>query len=363
MADNETETNANTSSPALSISMTLQQTNVVTNEIKITDISNMVSDIVLENQIDGQPGKLTFNCVDDEIIYIAEGGIINFMVNGKGVFFGRVFTVSFDDGDTIKVTAYDQMRYLQCVDEYVLSGKTASQIFETICKDFKVQRYNVISPTTNIISSHVFDGKPLSEIINYGIGEELRFRNKWYMVRDNYGTLEFIDIEKLATQYVFYSNSNIFSYNFETSIDSDTYNQVKIYQEVRENKKGKQVRTGGKVVKRDFGFAKADASIDLWGTLQYCEKSNKHLNPVQLQQYADRILNNKNRETRKYTVKAEGLIDVNAGSQVYIYIGKVDQRLPDYNKFLVLASTHTFSNNEHVMELTLGIPQYGNALK
>lgn len=347
----------------LSISMILQQINKENNETIITDISGMVSDIVYENQIDGQPGKLTFNCVDDEVIYIAEGGIINFMVNGKGVFFGRVFTVSFDEGELIKVTAYDQLRYLQCVDEYVLSGKTASQIFETICKDFKVQRYNVVSPTTAIISSHVFDGKPLSEIINYGIGEELRFRNKWYMVRDNYGVLEFIDIANLTTQYIFYSNSNIFAYNFETSIDSDTFNQAKIYQEVRENKKGKAVRTGGKVVSRDFGFFKNDASIDLWGTLQYCEKSNKHMNQVQLNEYAQRIVNNKNRETRKYSIKAEGLIDVNAGNQVYIYVGKVDQRLPEYNNFLVLASTHTFSNNEHVMELTLGIPQYGMAMK
>jgi len=67
----------------------------------------------------GQPGKLTFNVVKDNMIDFQEGNPVIFRVDGQDVFFGFVFTKGRDKDQIIKVTAYDQLRYLKNKDTYV----------------------------------------------------------------------------------------------------------------------------------------------------------------------------------------------------------------------------------------------------
>ena len=347
----------------MNIKMTLQQTDPDIGKTVIKDISDIVFNISYENQIVGQPGKLTFDCVDDQTTYFNEGAIIQLVVDDVGVFYGYVFASTVNETEVIGVTAYDQMRYLQNGDIYVISGMTASQVFEMICLDFNIKKYNVVSPSSLIIPARVHDGKSLFDIIDFGIGHELRFNQKWYMMRDNFGVLEFIDVATLKTDYILNSNENIFKYTFESTIDEDTYNQVKIYQENRVNKKGKAVKNGGTVVSRDYGFDRDPNTIATWGTLQYCDKSDKGMNQAQLDMYAHSLLSQKDRPTQKFTLSAEGNLDINAGNQIVIYIGKVQQKINDRVYFLVTACTHSFSNNQHTMDLTLMLPQYGLALR
>ena len=332
----------------------------------IYDVSDLVSDILWETQISGQPGKLTFNIEDDDEINFKRGSTITYKVTKDGVetgcFFGYVFTSEMSDDSQIQVTCYDQLRYLQNKDFYVVENKTASQVFEMVCLNNQLKNYKVIDAATSVIPPRIHDGVSMFDIIDWGIGHELRTSKKWFMIRDNFGTLEFIDIANLyipPKELSLTDKSNIYGFKYSASIDSDTYNQVKIMQENRENKKGKVVKSGGKVVSRDFGFSKSDVSINQWGLLQYFEKSDKHLNPAQLQMYADSILSQKNREKTTFSVVCEGDLRVNSGSQVFIFVDKVKNELPDYYKFLVTACAHRFSNQEHTMELQVYMPQYG----
>jgi len=347
----------------MKIKMTLQQTKLSSGETEIKDITDMVFNISLETQISDQPGKLSFDCIDDKNVFFNEGAVITFQVDDVGMFYGYVFTSKVCETDFISVTAYDQLRYLQNQDIYVISGLTASQVFEKICKDFQVKNWKVVNESSMILPSYIHDNKTLFSIIDYGIGSELRFNKKWYIIRDNFGTLEFVDLSTLATEFIYSNTDNIFSYSFESTIDEDTYNQIKIYQENRENKKGKAVKSGGKVVSRDYALAENPSTKALWGTLQYCEKSDKRLNPAQLQIYAETILSQKNRAIPKLSLTTQGNLKVSSGSQVFIYIDKVQEKITDRNGFLVTACTHKFENNEHTMSMTLMLPQYGMELK
>lgn len=342
----------------MNISMKLQDNR----SNKKFDISDLAADISYETVISDQPGKLTFKCVDDDSVIFNKGSVISLQVEDKGLFYGYVFASKCDDSNMIEVTAYDQLRYLQNKDIYIISGKSASQVFEMVCKDKQLRNYKVVSPTKSIIPSRIHDNVSLFDVINFGIGHELRFNRKWYLLRDNFGILEFIDIAKLAipaNKLTLSDNDLITKFSYESTIDSDTYNQVKIMQESRESKKGKPVKSGGKVVSRDYAVVKDSVTINQWGLLQYFEKSDKHLNPAQLMEYARSILSQKNRETTSFNVSSIGDLQVTAGSQLYIYVDKVKKQMSNYTYFLVTSCTHQFKNNEHTMDLQLFMPQFG----
>ena len=59
------------------------------------------------------PGQLTFTVVKDDIIQMTEGDAVRLKVNGTGVFYGFIFKQQRDKEQRIKVTAYDQLRYLK----------------------------------------------------------------------------------------------------------------------------------------------------------------------------------------------------------------------------------------------------------
>jgi hypothetical protein len=329
----------------------------------IYDISELAFNIKWETSLLDQPGKLTFSCVNDDNVLFACGSTVTLIVDDKNIFYGYVFVFNKNDTDFIDVTCYDQTRYLQNTDVYVISGKTASQVFEMICKDFEIQNYNVVDATTEILPSRIYDNKTLYDIIKFGTLYELAKNNEWYIIRDNFGVLEFINIKKLVTKYNFDDETNVFNYNYETSIDSDSFNAVKIVQDNRVSKKGKPVKSGGTLISRDMGYKDNKSFISKWGgKLQYCEKSDKMLNPAQLQSYVEDLFNKKCIERHKYSLSTIGELDVQAGSYINIHIDKVSKD-KNYQKFFITNCVHTFDNCNHTMELQLLIPEYGSGLK
>ena len=216
------------------------------------DISELITDAVWETTLTNQPGKLTFNYIDDTKVTISEGSPISFKVDGKGVFFGYIFKKEKKKDEKVSVTAYDQMRYLKNKDTYVLSNLTASQIFTKICSDFKLS-FEVIDSSSYIVSPRVNDNKTLFEIIQYGIDETLINTGNWYMIRDNFGKLQFISINSMKTDLFIGDESLLIDFDYESSIDDDTYNQVKLIKENKETKK------------REIYIVKDSNTIKQWG--------------------------------------------------------------------------------------------------
>ena len=99
----------------------------------------VTDDIQLELERKGSPGKLTFSVLKDSTINFQEGNPVRLTVDGKKMFYGFVFAKSRSKDDIIKVTAYDQLRYLKNKETYVYSNKTASEVLKMIAADFRLQ--------------------------------------------------------------------------------------------------------------------------------------------------------------------------------------------------------------------------------
>ena len=86
----------------------------------------VLDDVQWETARLGEPGKLTFTVVKDNIISFEEGNEVNLFVDGKRLFFGYVFSKSRNKDHHIKVVAYDQLRYFKNKDIYIYTRPPAN---------------------------------------------------------------------------------------------------------------------------------------------------------------------------------------------------------------------------------------------
>jgi hypothetical protein len=308
------------------------------------DMSELVnSGINWETNIAEQPGKLTFEYIDQENISINEGSPVSFKIDGQGIFFGYVFKKGRSKNGKIPITAYDQMRYLKNKDTYVFSGLTASEIFLRITSDFKLKA-EVVDASTYVVAPRVHDNKTLFEAIQYGIDETLINTGNWYMLRDNFGKLQFININTLKTDLFIGDESLLVDYDFSSSIDDDSYNQIKLIKENQETQK------------REIYIVKDSSTIKQWGLLQYFEKMDENANAAQIQARADMLLKLKNRATKKLKLAALGDLRVFAGTGIVLGISDLEKEGIAANQyFMVTQCSHSFSNDMHIMQLELQV--------
>lgn len=307
----------------------------------IFDISELVTEAIWDTFLENQPGKLSLTYTDDGRATIHEGSSLSFTVDGRGVFFGYVITRSQTKDETRKIIAYDQMFYLQNKDTYVFSDITASGVFEKICLDYKL-KYKVVSASNYILPQRLHDGKSLFEIIKYGIYSALSGEGRWFIMRDNFGTLEFRDILTLKTFLYLGAGTPLTDFSYESSIGSDTFNRVKL---VRENKK---------TVKREIYQIEDSSTIGKWGILQYFETVSDTMNEAQIKERAEQILRLKNRITKTVGLDHLGDLQAVAGSGIILGVEGLDESL--FNKyFMITKSSHTFKNDMHTMKLELQV--------
>lgn len=308
----------------------------------IYDLSRLASDIVWDTEITGQPGKLTFSYVDAGV-NLPEGSTVRLNVNGQGVFFGYIFTHTRNAEGIVGVTAYDQLKYFKNKNTYVISEMTASQVFTKLCADAKLKQYKVVNPSSYIVSARVHDDKSLYEVVERALDETLAYAGEWYIIRDNFGTLEFLDLKSLKKNIIIGDQSLLNDFEFESSIDGETYNQIKL---VQENKTSK---------KREVYIAKDSNNIAAWGLLQYYEKVDETINPAQIKEKADKLLNLKNRVTKELSLTSLGHLDVFAGVQIVVDVEQLKKEGIEKKYFLVTKCSHTFANQLHTMELELKV--------
>lgn len=307
------------------------------------DISELITNAVWETTLTNQPGKLTFNYIDDNKVTISEGSPISFKVDGKGIFFGYIFKKGKKKDEKVPVTAYDQMRYLKNKDTKVLSGLTAAQVFEKLCKEYQLT-YKVVDNHNYIVPPKPHDGKTLFEIIQYGIDQTLINTGDWFMIKDNFGVLEFVHINSLKTNLFIGDESLLMDFDYESSIDDDSYNQVQL---IKENKDTNV---------RERYIVKDSNTIKQWGLLQYFEKMDENANAAQIQARAEMILKLKNRVTKKLKLDCLGDLRVAAGSGVVLGISDLQKEGVAINQyFMVTTCSHTFQNDLHTMQLEVQV--------
>ena len=295
----------------------------------------LLDDVVWTTERKGQPGKLAFSVYNDGLLKIDEGDPVSFRVDGKNVFYGFVFKRNWNKDKIISITAYDQLRYLKNKDTYIYKNKTATELIRMIANDFRLN-VGVLEDTGYKIEKRVEDGETLFDIILNALDITLENKKKLYVLYDDFGKLTLKDIETMRVNLLIDENSSE-NYNFSSSIDGLTYNQIKVIYEDETNGK------------REIYITKDSSNINRWGLLQYFETIDEKVNG---QAMVDALIELYNKKENNLTLNnVIGDTRVRAGTSVLVQLDLVDFKLQHW--MLVEKAVHRFKKDDHFMDLTL----------
>ncbi len=291
--------------------------------------------ITWETQRKGQPGKCSFTVISDKKLVIEEGNAVRLDVNGIPAFFGFIFERSWSSEGEVKVTAYDQLRYLKNKDSYSYENKTAGEIIQMIAGDFNL-RVGTLEDTEYPIPLRNEPDTTLFDIILNALDLTMMATGKIFVLYDDVGKLSLKNVEEMKLN-IMINDETAQDYDFTVSIDKDTYNQIKLFRDNDDTKK------------RDVFMAKHTENINKWGVLQMSESLDKG---VDGQKIAETYLGLYNRPARSLSIKgAFGDIKVRAGCLIPVFLDVKDMQLKNY--LLVESVTHKIDEGVHTMDLSL----------
>lgn len=291
--------------------------------------------ITWETARKGVPGKLEFSVVKDNVLSFQEGNVVRMQVDDKDVFYGYVFTKRRNKDGTIKVTAYDQLRYLKNKDTYNYENLTAGGLVKKIAEDFLLKT-GEIENTAYVIKGRLEDNKTLFDIIQTALDLTLQNTKKMYVLYDDFGRLTLRNVEALKLPLLIdqYAAED---FDYTSSIDGETYNKIKLS------------FNNEKTNTRDIYLVEDSNRMDAWGVLQYYESIDENTNG---KAKAEALLSLYNQKTRNLSVSgAIGDVRVRGGSIIAVDLALGDINLRNY--MMVESVRHTFRSNQHTMDLTL----------
>lgn len=305
-----------------------------------SDLTQIACNIKYTDQLNNGASSLTWEYPVALAKLYPEGATVVFMHEGVNVFYGFLFT-SRTNSKTVKCTAYDQLRYFKAQDFMYRNGETLDAFIKRICATIS-DRISIgqIDPTGALLSKKIFDNKTYLDMIGDSIKETLLLTGNYYALRDEFGALTLRDVYDLRLGLVIGDGSLATDYSYTRSIDSDTYNFVKVGQDNQS--------TG----QRDVYAAQDSANIAQWGKLLLLYKTVSDQNAAQLKALAANILAVKNRATETLTVDCIGDLRLRAGTGLKVKISDIGVDL----WAVVNRAAHSFDGAAHTMKLDL---QYG----
>lgn len=295
----------------------------------------IVDSITWEMERKGSPSKLTFTVVKDKELDFCEGNSVRLFLGDKLIWYGRIFQKKRDKEQHIKVTAYDMLRYFKSKDTIVYENKTASELIKMIANDLE-KNCGTIEDTKYKIPSRIEDNKTYLDMIYNALDETLKNKKEMYVLYDDVGQITLKSINNMKLDLLL-DNETAENFDYNSSIDSQTYNKIKL---TRENEE-----TG----KRDVYIVQDSSHIGSWGTLQYYESVGEAVNA---KEKAETLLKLFNQKTKTLTIKdALGDIRVRAGCLIPIHIDLGDLTLKNY--MMIDNVKHTIENGRHTMDMQL----------
>lgn len=380
------------------------------NSKEVYVISTLVHNIEHTTSLYGQPGKLTLTVKKDplNVLQISCGSRIAFWHNDFPIFNGFIFNIKTDSTGDYKVIAYDQMRYLQNHDYFLIEDMNIQEIFTTICNALKIQ-YKMLgqakSSQQKVNKKHFADASYF-DMLQYAITEtnnsfvtervykdDGSFEDVYdpemssdkipicFFIRDNFGILELNDIESnvkyrrtgidggmnrawTGKEWYYYNESLkpelepliigdeslLTNYEYELDIDKDTYNEVYVMH-TESDGKSQKTKDGRQIVTSDgkvLGIAKQDkTSLKKYGLLRKIQNVNSSMTDTQLEHYAQILIDNSSSPTRTLKLEALGYNGVNAGDGFLLRLNKLGIESMVY----VLSATHHYNADMHTMSL------------
>ena len=292
-------------------------------------------DIQWETDRKGSPGKLTLKVLQDNNLDIEEGNPVSLKVDGQNIFYGYLFRIGRDKTENVSLTCYDQIRYLKNKDTYNFQNTTANRIAKMICDDFNL-KVGELENTAYTIPYVIYDNKTLIDMIQDSLDMTLTNTKKMYVLYDDYGKITIKQISRMKVGIMIDADTAE-TFNFESSIDDETYNRIKLMYEDSDTHE------------RTFWTAESKATQNKWGTLQYFESISKE-EKDSAQNKANSLLELYNSKTKRLTIpNVIGDLRVRAGSMILVQLTIGKEKI---NHWMVVDScTHTFCENEHFMTL------------
>lgn len=276
----------------------------------VHDITTIVSAAKWKTVRRGTAGSFTFSALPSSVKW-EHGGVIRVKSGGRGIFYGYVFKISVKADGMTDITAYDQLRYLKNKNTYIFVNKKASGIIREICEDFQLKTGD-IPDTGYVIPSMTEDGSALFDIMLKALDYTLVNTGRMYYLWDDFGKLSVSEVSGGKLDFMLGDGSLATDYSYESSIDGETCDQIKL---VRDNKE-----TG----KRDLYLFKDSANIARWGLLQYFEKVNEKLNAAQITQHGVQLLELHNRPERTFGIDGISDLRVRAGKMIFVQIKSLE---------------------------------------
>lgn len=281
------------------------------------------------------PGKLEFTVVKDGVINFQEGNSVKLTVDGTPMFYGFVFKKRRDNGPTITVTAYDQLRYLKNKDTITAEGLKASDLLKRIATDFRLN-LGAVEDTGFTIEIVDEQNQTLFDMMQNALSETLLNTKQLFVLYDDCGKLTLKNINTMRVPLLI-DLETAENFDYTSSIDDQTYNKIKL------------IYNNEKTGKRELYVAQDGDKMNLWGVLQYFEELQGATGAAAK---ADALLKLYDQKTRNLTIKnAFGDVRVRGGCAIMVSLNLGDIIA---NQFLVVDKvTHTFESGNHFMDLTL----------
>lgn len=295
----------------------------------------LAGSITWETERKGQPGKLTFTMLWDSILKIEEGNAVRLDVDGTPIFFGFLFERSWTKDGEIKAVAYDQLRYLKNKETYYYENLNAGEVIEMIARDFHLQT-GELQDTGYKIEYRAEQDKTLFDTILSALDITMTETGQIYVFYDDVGKLTLKSIGNMKLD-VLISDTTAQDYDFKTSIDNNSYNQIKLYYDNKETNE------------REVYMVKHTENINKWGVLQLDESIQ---NRTEGQKKAEVYLTLYNKPSKSLSIKeAFGDIRVRAGCLIPVILDIRDMKMKNY--MLAESVKHKFDAGIHTMDLIL----------
>lgn len=293
-------------------------------------------DVTVKWTRDFRAGIMELKVVKDDELNFQEGDRASLSVNGKLFFLGFIFKKQRDKRQIIKLTCYDQIRYLKNKDTYQYKEMSVSELIRKICED-RGLKVGTVEDSGYKVPKKIEENQEYMQMIKAADDINLSQTGDIYTLFDDKGEICYKKPTSMIVDYPL-TYDNAVDFDYVTSIDDGTYNRIVVY---ITDDNGNQVR---QVVKEDR------EAIRQWGILEYTVKTN---NDEDIENKASQLLELFNRKFRSFKVKQViGNVNIRAGSLLPVRMMKIGDI--NINSYMIVDSiTHKFHDGNHFMDLDL----------
>lgn len=298
---------------------------------------NVVNGLEITFERKGSPGKCTFSIVQEEDgkVEFEEGDEVSVKISQTWMFKGYIFSKSRNKDGEVKFTCYDQLRYLKAEEAVVIENMTVGEITKDIIKSRELKE-GTIRDSSFKIPAIVRDKISFLDLIQLSIESTTAETGEHFIFYDRFGKLTLCPLKHMKRNVVI-DSSVAEDFDYESSIDKDTYNIIRVSSE--------SAKDGATV----YVTARDKKNIDKWGMLQKTLEADNGWSATTISNRALELFNSKTK-TLKLT-NCMGAVEVIGGAVIIVNLDLGDMVVS--KNMIVDAVTHRVEDGLYSMDLEL----------